>query len=354
MNKYFKIVLFLVIGLTIASCSKSDPISTVALRAYPVQYKADMDSIDKYIDTHYIQSVDNDFNIIMSKIPVGGTQQSIRLQQTYPLQFIEVKNDDHNVNYKVYYLKLREGTSQSTSAVDSVYVSYRGTLVSDVQFDYSETPVWFQLESVVAGWGEIIPLFKTGTYDTAEGPNPTTFANFGAGVMFLPSGLGYYNQNPSASIPNYSPLIFSFKLRSQRSRDHDRDGILSKDEINPSTAVGVSRKPKDYDSDGDGTPNYLDIDDDGDRFMTKVEIRRPYTSTDVNGQTILTPNGYFPFNGAAVDNPLTPTIDETQGIPRKYSGPINTNNLPTPLPADFTDPVRVRRHLDPTSFPPFE
>ena len=85
MNKYFKIVLFLVIGLTIASCSKNDPISTVALRAYPDQYKADMDSIDKYIDTHYIQSVDNDFNIIMAKIPVGGTQQSIRLQQTYPI-----------------------------------------------------------------------------------------------------------------------------------------------------------------------------------------------------------------------------------------------------------------------------
>ena len=270
MNKYFKIVLFLVIGITIASCTKSDSTATVALRDYKVQYAADMDSINKYIDTHYI-TVDGDYNVTMTKIPVGGTQQSIRLQQTYPLQFKMVQNDDHDVNYKVYYLSLREGTNQSTTAVDSVYVSYKGNLVSDVQFDYSETPIWFQLQTVVAGWGEILPLFKTGTYDTSEGPNPTTFSNFGAGVMFIPSGLGYFNQIPSASIPYYSPLIFSFKLKNQRYRDHDRDGVLSKDEVNP-TVIG--QNPKDYDSDGDGTPIYYDDDDDGDHYMTKNEIHK--------------------------------------------------------------------------------
>ncbi|MSP84502.1 MAG: FKBP-type peptidylprolyl isomerase [Flavobacteriaceae bacterium] len=347
MNKYFKIILFLVIGITIASCSKTDPTPEVALRDYKVQYATDMDSINKYIDTHYI-TVDSDYNVTMTKIPIGGSQQSIRLQQTFPLQFKMVQNDDHDVNYKIYYLNLREGTSQSTSAVDSVYVSYRGILVSDQQFDYSETPIWFQLQSVVEGWGEIIPLFKTGTYDTAEGPNPTTFTNFGAGVMFLPSGLGYYNQIPSANIPYYSPLIFSFKLKSQRSRDHDRDGVLSKYEVSQ-TVVG--QKPKDYDSDGDKIPNYYDIDDDGDYFMTKVEIKRPNV---LNSNNISVPNGYFSFNGAAIDNPLTPNIDERQGIPRKYTGPVNTNNLPTPLPADFTDPTRIRRYLDPTSYPPFE
>ena len=49
MNKYFKIVLFLVIGITIASCTKNDITSSVALRVYATQYAADMDSINKYI-----------------------------------------------------------------------------------------------------------------------------------------------------------------------------------------------------------------------------------------------------------------------------------------------------------------
>ena len=274
MNNFFKIFLFLAIGLTIASCSKSDSTAITPLRVYSVQYASDIDSIDKYIDTHYIESVDSDFNIKMAKIPAGGSQLSVRLQQDYPLDSVKVQNDAHDVNYKIYFLKLREGVGESPTAVDSVYVSYKGNLLTDGQFDYSESPVWFQLQAVVAGWGEIIPLFKTGTYDTSEGPNPTTFSNFGAGVMFVPSGLAYYNQIPSAYIPSYSPLIFSFKLKSQRFRDHDRDGVLSKDEINPSTAIDVSHKPEDYDSDGDGVANYYDVDDDGDRYMTKNEIRK--------------------------------------------------------------------------------
>lgn len=271
MNNFFKIFLFLAIGLTITSCTKSDSTAITPLRVYSVQYASDIDSIDKYIDTHYIESVDGDFNIKMTKIPVGGSQLSVRLQQDYPLDSVKVQNDAHDVNYKIYYLKLREGVGQRPTAVDSIYVSYKGNLLTDGQFDYSESPVWFQLQAVVAGWGEIIPLFKTGTYDTTEGPNPTTFANFGAGVMFLPSGLAYYNQIPSAYIPSYSPLIFSFKLKSQRFRDHDRDGILSKDEVDP-TEVG--QKPEDYDSDVDGVANFYDIDDDGDRYMTKNEIHK--------------------------------------------------------------------------------
>ena len=354
MNKYFKLALIFVfgltlIGITLVSCTKNEtPSYDVVLREYPVQYRADLDSIDKYLNTHYIASVDADFNITFAKIPSGGTQLSIRAQQNYPLQFHNVQNDEHGVNYKIYYLKLREGTNESTTAVDSIYVSYKGNLLTNAQFDYSETPVWFQLESVVAGWGEIVPLFKTGTYDSAPGPNPSTFSNFGAGVMFLPSGMAYYNQMPSPLIPSYSPLIFSFKLKSQKSRDHDRDGILSKYEVNPAIA---NQKPKSYDSDGDGKPNYLDIDDDGDNFMTKVENKRP----NILINNVLTPNGYFPFNGAAVDNPLSPNIDERQGVPRKFTGPINpANNLPTPMPVDYTDPSRLRRYLDPTSFPPFE
>ena len=41
----------------------------------------------------FISSVDADFNITFAKIPAGGNQLSIRLQQTYPLQFKMVKND---------------------------------------------------------------------------------------------------------------------------------------------------------------------------------------------------------------------------------------------------------------------
>lgn len=266
MNKFFKLFLILTIGISFASCTKTDAPDITPPRDYGVQYLADLDSLDKYIDTHYI-TVDADYNVTITKIPVGGTQQNIR-QQYAPLPFKMVNKND--VDYKVYYIKLREGVNESPTAVDSVYVSYKGNLVNDTEFDYAPNPVWFQLESVVPGWAEIIPLFKTGNYDATQGPNPVAFTDFGAGVMFLPSGLGYFNAIPSATIPQYSPLIFSFKLNKQRYRDHDRDGILSKDEINP--VATESQNPKDYDSDGDTFANMFDLDDDGDHYLTKNEI----------------------------------------------------------------------------------
>jgi FKBP-type peptidyl-prolyl cis-trans isomerase len=62
------------------------------------------------------------------------------------------------------------------------------------------------LNGLIFGWREILPEFKMGT---VLGTNQ--FADFGAGVMFLPSALGYYNQ-PLANIPQYTPIAFSIKL----------------------------------------------------------------------------------------------------------------------------------------------
>ena len=60
MNKFFKLALIFVfgltlIGITLVSCTKNEtPSYDVVLREYPVQYRADLDSIDKYLNTHYI------------------------------------------------------------------------------------------------------------------------------------------------------------------------------------------------------------------------------------------------------------------------------------------------------------
>ena len=182
MNKYLKLALIFVfgltlIGLTLASCSKSEtPDYGVSIKEYPVQYAADLDSIDKYLNTHYISSVDADFNITFAKIPAGGTQLSIRAQLTYPLAYKMVQNDTHGVNYKVYYLKLREGTNESTTAVDSVYVSYKGSLLTDVQFDYSEgknitpEPKFENVLGLGPGAVSNVPDLKSGTIS----PQPAT------------------------------------------------------------------------------------------------------------------------------------------------------------------------------------
>jgi len=273
MNKFFKLFLIALATLSIVSCTSNSTAETEELRDYKVQYKADLDSIDKYIDTHYF-TVDGDYNVTMAKIPTGGTQQSIRQQTQFPLLNKTIYVEEHDVTYKVYYLKLREGTNKRPSIADSIHVSYRGTLLTDTQFDYSQNPIWFQMQDVVSGWGVIIPEFKTGTYDTAAGPNPVNFQNYGAGVMFLPSGLAYYqNSSPTGSFGTYAPLIFSFKLMELRYKDHDLDGILSKDEFIDNLS-DPHDDVYDTDTDGDGLANMFDIDDDGDGVKTKNEIHK--------------------------------------------------------------------------------
>lgn len=374
MNKIFKLFFVFALLLVISSCNKDDDTYVEPLRDYGEQYAKDLDSINKFIDTHYL-TVDANYNVTFSEILAGGTQQSIRQQTDYPLDFTMVQNDDQDVNYKLYFIKLRQGSGRYPTAVDSVHVAYKGeniftnkveilpstepvktyrTFLDVNQFDFSSFPVWFQLQDLVPGWAEIIPKFRTGVYDVSDvpNPNPVNFQEYGAGIMFLPSALGYYaNSSASGTIPSYAPLIFSFKLMELRYKDHDRDGILSKDEGNPNDPT---MKLIDYDSDGDGTANMYDVDDDGDYVLTKNELK--YTYTDGS----LKKTRYYPYNGAATDDPST-SWDETKGIPRAFTGPLMPVTiapstiimLPSPGPGDFTDPTRLRRHLDPNAKPPF-
>jgi hypothetical protein len=65
-------------------------------------------------------------------------------------------------------------------------------------------------------------------------------------------------------------LIFQIQLQSVYYRDQDRDGIKSNDEV-----YGDNLDVWKQDSDGDNVPDFLDIDDDGDFVLTKIEIKDP-------------------------------------------------------------------------------
>lgn len=271
MNRFLKVVSAFALVALIAACKKDDDsVAFVPPRDYTVQYATEKPQIEEYLQTHYIAGVDADFNINIQPVSELNPQISIWDQTTYPLQNKEISLN--GVTYKIYYLALREGTGEAPTRLDNVLVAYRGTLLDHTEFTNEPFPQSvLPLSQSIEGWQEIVPLFKAGVYTNIPGdPNPPTYENYGAGVMFLPSDLGYYNIT-QANIPAYSPLIFSFKLYDVDYIDHDGDGILSKDE----TIAGVD--PLDYDTDGDGDVNFVDTDDDGDAYLTKFEIKDPVT-----------------------------------------------------------------------------
>jgi hypothetical protein len=125
----------------------------------------------------------------------------------------------------------------------------------------------------------MMPQFKSGTY-TANQDGSISYSNFGAGVMFIPSGLAYFN-GATTTIPQYSPLVFSFKLLEVYRNDDDFDKIPSYlEDIDGDGYVRIldTGVINPDDTDGDETPNYLDVDDDNDTFLTRTELLLPNTT----------------------------------------------------------------------------
>lgn len=256
---------FVLLGLmAFVGCKDDDNNSNyVPPRDYAEQYANEILEIEEYLATHYLD-VSNGFdNVSIKEIPENGTELPINEHPDLRHKII----NKHDIEYKLYYIKLNEGINQTPSHVDSVFVTYKGWLTDDSQFDYRPNPLWLNLDEMIEGFIQVFPEFKTGIYNEAI----NTFENAGKGVIIIPSGLGYYNSS-NTNIPPYSTLVFSFGLNTLKYRDHDQDGIPSYLEVE-----NLGDDPRQYDSDADGIPNYLDVDDDNDGKLTRGEI------TDENG-----------------------------------------------------------------------
>ena len=372
MNKFKFYFIVLITTLSLFSCSKNDtPAEITPARDYKLQFDADNTTIETYLDTHYLVMDLTDMDVVIKPIPVGGLQRRIKSYEdnatkgstNFP-QLWSRNVSLHGINYKVYYLILREGKKnivtglggQSPSNSDAVLASYSGsylqyTTAADVSsvtatpFEESKFPnQFFSLLGTIKGWGEIFPQFKTGSYekhkvnDIFDGT--IDYTDFGAGVMFIPSGLAYYDYG-AGSIPSYAPLVFSFKLYAIQRLDSDGDGVLNyQEDLDGNGYMYDYRNLINYpntpstnpdDTDGDGIPNFIDVDDDGDGYITKLEITKP---TGIAG-----PSKYYPYNLFVVqDDPLTTEENETI-----------TKSEPMGIPdclGDGTTTSRVRKHLD--------
>ena len=257
MNKFKFYFIVLITTFSLFSCSKDDTTTEITpIRDYKLQFDADNATIETYLEANYIIVTDNpgetdDQDVTIAKITDAATQPSIMSylnSATFPKLLTRLVNL-HGIEYTIYYLVLREGKEnnvtlkggKSPTNTDAVLASYSGsylqnTTAADVpsvtatQFEESKFPnQFFNLLGTIKGWGEIFPQFKTGSYDSNNDDGTVTFTDFGAGVMFLPSGLAYF-QNGPGSIPSYAPLVFSFKLYEIQRLDSDGDGILNDQE----------------------------------------------------------------------------------------------------------------------------
>ncbi len=393
MNKFKYYFVLLLAGIAIVSCNKKDDdeAEVVPLRDYQEQFNTDNADIEEYLNTNYITVTQNpggqtDQDVTFTKITDPTTQVPIMSylnSATFPK--LLVRNIDlHGILYKMYYLVLREGVGTSPMNTDGVVTSYYGQYIKRVEKTDTEpshlTTTFFEqvvfpkgsldLFGTIKGWSEVFPQFKTGT-TTYNADGTAKYENFGAGVLFIPSGLGYYSG--SGSIPAYVPLIFSIKLYDYKRLDHENNGFSAatgllienpdgifdyQEDINGDGYVRDYRNTTLYpnapvnpdDTDGDGIPDFLDHDDDGDGYTTRFEITKP-TDAAYSGLS-----KYYPYD-PVLDDPSTPNFNESEiwGVPRRPTGeltdptkPESINNPRKFVPEDYTAPGRKRIYLDNT------
>ena len=176
-------------------------------------------------------------------------------------------SDGEIIDHKLYHIVVEEGIriEDKPSIADSVYLSYKGKLLNGNIFDEKSNPVWFDTANVIRGFRYGLQYFSPGNFIQKEN-GTVDFNQFGRGLIFMPSGLGYFN-NAQTNIPTYSPLVFDISVFTINRADHDNDGVLSIDE-DPNN----DGNPYNDDTDGDGIINMYDDDDDGDGILTKNEL----------------------------------------------------------------------------------
>ena len=282
--------------LIIVSCKKDDDggptvepprdFGEVALESQEI--------FEAFLSTHFYnyeefetEAPDFDYKIRFDTIS-GANSDKTSLMEQVIVKTIKRGGVDH----KLYVLVAREGEGVKPHFADSTLVNYEGNVPYKNKFDFSVTPVWFDLASAAPaaelytqspnaldGFANALPEFGVATEVGIGADGSTTYSNdYGIGAIFIPTGLAYYNSR-SGTIAPYENLIIKIELIAFKETDHDRDGIPSYlEDINGNNYVNDLGD----DTDGDRVPDYLDTDDDGDGTPTREEI-----NLDEDGNLIL-------------------------------------------------------------------
>lgn len=273
MRNQLNVLFILSLTFFVFTCSEDDDeITSTPPRDRAEQQASDMDTLQNYFETHYYNSgalnalstypTLND--IVITKLEEDET---LPPNTTLLSDAVEAKTTTYkDVNYTYYILSIEEGLGDHPHFTDQVRVNYEGNTMDDEVFDSSINPIDLDLIIAVPGWNRVIPQFKTSNAFSNNSDGTVTFENYGIGVMFLPSGLSYFN-SATTGVPAYSCLVFKFELLQYKIIDHDNDFIPSymEDEDNNMDVF-------DDNTDGDRFYNFDDNDDDGDGYKTFREV----------------------------------------------------------------------------------
>ena len=151
-------------------------------------------------------------DIIITELPIeNGEYQDLPDpdNNTLLIDAIETLTTEfRDVEYEYYILKLNQGGGDNPNSSDTVNINYFGNLTDGEGFDSTANPTTLDLINLIEGWRVVLPNFGTSTSFSENGDGTFSYDNYGLGVMFIPSGLAYFNA-PPFGVPNMLILYLS-------------------------------------------------------------------------------------------------------------------------------------------------
>ncbi len=268
------------------SCKDDEEVVTIEERDETEVYNEDILEIEEFLSTHTYNYQDfdfdnpytiqnDDFEIAFDTID-DTNPDAIALIDRPALEYKIV--EQNGIDYKLYILKIREGLGNQLNSLDRATVKYRGENIEGEAFDFNINPTNLNLTTavdasgsinygVVRGFREGLIEFKTASEYNENNDGTLNIRNHGIGVIFIPSGLGYFSTFVTG-IGTYNPIIFKVNLIERIFTDFDNDNIPSYLEDLDNDSDGYND-----DTDEDGVANFVDTDDDGDEILTADEVQ---------------------------------------------------------------------------------
>ncbi|MGL4584000.1 MAG: EF-hand domain-containing protein [Flavobacterium sp.] len=337
MNRLFTVLSLAFLGLIAANCNKDDGNGgneVVNLRDRKEVREENAKQIEEYLDKNYM-IVDGD-NIrfdSLSNPNAPKDAKSLRTDSSIEIKYQKITSDNYEyeavrlsngnttlkftkpkdtLSYQIAYFIVPDkaghkqvGNGESISTIDSVFIKsntyslknelaqtdgmggYFSFPITLKEFGYMSQGVYSLVPSQLrTAERQILTKLKTATGIKLHTDGTPTYDKGSAGriIAIIPSGVGYFNAGTGGKVKAYQPHIIDMTLIAKKERDHDGDGILSKYEVEKIMKLGREATEADfagltihdyfgYDLDGDGIPNFLDDDDDGDGVLTRTELQ---------------------------------------------------------------------------------
>jgi len=272
--KSYAPLLSLIALLSSCDSNNNSTQTTVELRDYAEQFAKDDALLVEYLTTHFYNYEDfvgageEEITIVIDTIAGDNANKTPMINQVQQIYVPVTDTEGVEIDHTLYYLIAKQGSrlEDRPSIVDSVYLTYTGTLLDGTVFDRRiSAPIWFDNIAVISGFRHGLQFFAPGTSIRSE-DGIDTFLNKGQGIILMPSGIGYFGSS-LGSLPEYSPLVFNVGIITTKQNDHDLDGVLSVNEDPDGDG-----NPFNDDTDNDGIANFSDADDDGDGILTSLEL----------------------------------------------------------------------------------